>query len=109
MKAKKAFGLTGPRFLLVLQPCTNLWKYPTSEYMRIGKLATETNFWPLWEYFDGKYKINWATELPKPLEEFLKTQGRFKHLFKPGGEKVIGEMQMEVNQNWLRLLNSADV
>jgi len=109
MKAKKAFALEGPRFLLVLQPCTNLWKYPTSEYVRIGKLATETNFWPLWEYFDGKYKINWATENPKPLEEFLKTQGRFKHLFKPGNEKVVAEMQEEADENWKRLANLVEI
>jgi pyruvate ferredoxin oxidoreductase beta subunit len=109
MKAKRAFETEGPRFLLVLQPCTNLWKYPTSEYVRVGKLATETNFWPLWEYLDGRYKINWATENPKPLAEFLKTQGRFKHLFKPGGEKVIAEMQKEVEENWKKLVNLAEI
>ncbi|MDD3487585.1 MAG: thiamine pyrophosphate-dependent enzyme [Candidatus Moranbacteria bacterium] len=108
-KAEKAFEMEGPRFLLVLQPCTNLWKYATSEYVNIGKLATETNFWPLWEYLDGKYKINWATEKPKPIEEFLKTQGRFKHLFKPGNEHVIAEMQKEVDENWRRLMNLAEV
>ena len=109
MKAKKAFEISGPRFLLVLQPCTNLWKYPTSEYVRIGKLATETNFWPLYEYENGMYKINWATENPKPLEEFLKTQGRFKHLFKPGGEKIIDEMQKEADDNWKKLVNYTEV
>jgi len=109
MKAKKAFELEGPRFLLVLQPCTNLWKFPTSQYVEIGKLATETNFWPLYEYENGVYKINWATENPKPLEEFLKTQGRFKHLFHPGGEKIIDEMQREVDDNWKRLVNLAEV
>jgi pyruvate ferredoxin oxidoreductase beta subunit len=108
-KAKKAFEMSGPRFLLVLQPCTNLWKYPTSEYVRIGKLATETNFWPLWEYMDGRYKINWAAENPKPLEEFLKTQGRFKHLFKSGGESVIAEMQKEVDEEWKRLVQLAEI
>jgi pyruvate ferredoxin oxidoreductase beta subunit len=109
IKAKKAFTLDGPRFLLVLQPCTNLWKYPTSEYVRIGRLATETNFWPLWEYFEGRYKINWANENPKPLEEFLKTQGRFKHLFRSGGEKVIAEMQKEADEEWKRLVNLAEI
>ncbi len=108
-KAKKALEMEGPRFLLVLQPCTNLWKFPTSQYVNIGKLATETNFWPLWEYEDRKYKINWATEDPKVLPEFLKTQGRFKHLFKPGNEKVIAEMQKEVDENWKKLVNLAEV
>lgn len=108
-KAKKALEIDGPRFLLVLQPCTNLWKFPTSEYVRIGKLATETNFWPLWEFENGKYTINWATENPKPLEEFLKTQGRFKHLFKPVGEKVIAEMQKEVDEEWGKLVKLVDI
>lgn len=108
-KAKKAFAIDGPRFLLVLQPCTNLWGYATSEYVSIGKLATETNFWPLWEYFNGKYKVNWATESPKPLEEFLKTQARFKHLFRTGNEHVIAEMQKEVDENWKKLVNLAEV
>jgi pyruvate ferredoxin oxidoreductase beta subunit len=108
-KAKKAFEIEGPRFLLVLQPCTNLWKFPTSQYVNVGKLAKETNFWPLYEYENGVYKINWATENPKPIEEFLKTQGRFKHLFKPGGEKVIDEMQKEVEENWKRLVNLTEI
>jgi pyruvate ferredoxin oxidoreductase beta subunit len=103
-KAKKAFSMEGPRFLLVLQPCTNLWKFPTSQYIEIGELATETNFWPLWEFENGVYKINWATENPKPLEEFLKTQGRFKHLFKSGGERVLDEMQKEVDDSWRKLI-----
>jgi len=108
-KAKKAFETEGPRFLLVLQPCTNLWKYPTSQYVNIGKLATETNFWPLYEYENGVYKINWATEKPKPIEEFLKTQGRFKHLFKPDNEKVIAEMQKEVDEDWKKLVNLTEI
>jgi len=108
-KAKKAFSLEGPRFLLVLQPCTNLWKFPTSQYVNVGKLATETNFWPLYEYENGKYKINWATESPKPLEEFLKIQGRFKHLFRPGGEKVIAQLQEEVDEEWRKLVSLAEV
>lgn len=108
-KAKKAFEIEGPRFLLVLQPCANLWKYPTSQYVNIGKLATETNFWPLYEYEKGVYKINWATKSPKPIEEFLKVQGRFRHLFKPDGEKIIAEIQKEVNENWQKLVNLAEI
>lgn len=102
MKAKKALEIQGPSFLLVLQPCTNLWKYPTSQYVRIGKLATETNFWPLYEIENGKYKINCNPPAggPKPVEEFLKTQGRFKHLFQKKNKNVIEEIQKVVDENW---------
>ena len=102
-KAKKALETPGPSFLLVLQPCTNLWKFPTSEYVAVGKLATETNFWPLYEIEDGKYIINNAPKNPKPIEEFLKTQGRFKHLFNDKNKEIIVKIQNEINKNWEKL------
>ncbi len=102
-KAKNALAMDGPRFLLVLQPCTNLWKYPTSEYVNVGKLATETNFWPLYEIEDGNYVINYVPKEKKPIEEFLKTQGRFKHLFMPENKEVIGEIQRQVDEEWKKL------
>lgn len=98
-KAKKALETPGPSFLLVLQPCTQLWKFPTSEYVAMGKLATETNFWPLYEIEDGKYVINQTIKNPKPIEEFLKVQGRFKHLFAEKNKDVILDIQKTVNEN----------
>jgi pyruvate ferredoxin oxidoreductase beta subunit len=102
-KAEKALKTPGPSFLLVLQPCTQVWKFPTSQYMAVGKLATETNFWPLYEIEDGKYKINLEVKNPKPIEEFLKTQGRFKHLFAEKNKDVIKNMQKEIDKNLEKL------
>lgn len=107
-KAKKAIETEGPSFLLVFSPCTNNWKFPTSQYVNIAKLATETNFWPLYEIEKGKYKITWATEKPKPIEEFLKTQGRFKHLFKKENLKHLKEIQEIVNSEWQRLVDKTE-
>ncbi len=104
-KAKKALSIDGPTFLSVFSPCTNNWKFPTSQYVNVAQLATETNFWPLYEIEEGKYKINWATENPKPITEFLKTQGRFKHLFQDKNKEVIENMQQIVDQEWRRLAN----
>jgi len=106
-KAKKALETKGPSFLLVLQPCTQLWKFPTSEYVAVGKLATETNFWPLYEIEDGKYTINNIVKTPKPIEEFLKTQGRFKHLFSDKNKEVIVEIQKTVDENLAKLVKKA--
>lgn len=103
-KARKALEMEGPRFLLVLQPCTNLWKFPTSDYIAIGKLATETNFWPLYEIEDGEYKMNLDVKNPKPVEEFLKTQGRFKHLFSKKNKKVLTHIQERVDEKYRRLM-----
>jgi pyruvate ferredoxin oxidoreductase beta subunit len=100
MKAKKALETEGPSFLLVLQPCTTLWKFPTSQYVRMGKLATETNFWPLYEIENGNYVINYVNKNPKPIEEFLKGQGRFKHLFEERNKEVLEDIQKTVDENW---------
>lgn len=108
-KAKLALETKGPSFLLVFQPCTANWKFPTSQYVEVGKLATETNFWPLYEIKKGKYYVNWATEKPKPIEEFLKTQGRFKHLFLPKNKHIIDQIQKDVKEEWTRLVNLAEI
>lgn len=108
-KAKKALETPGPSFLLVLQPCTNLWKFPTSQYVNIGKLATETNFWPLYEIENGKYTINYTPSNKKPIEEFLKTQGRFKHLFVLKNKKVIADIQKTVDENFKKLAKKAQL
>jgi pyruvate ferredoxin oxidoreductase beta subunit len=102
-KAQKALETKGPSFLLVLQPCTQIWKFPTSEYVAVGKLATETNFWPLFEIEDGEYKLTQEIKTPKPIEEFLKVQGRFKHLFSEKNKDVIAEIQKAVDENIKKL------
>lgn len=107
-KAKKALEAEGPSFLLVFSPCTNNWKFPTSQYVNVAKLATETNFWPLYEIENGKHKINWATEKPKPVSEFLKTQGRFKHLFKEENKSHLDEIQELVNVEWQKLVDTTE-
>jgi len=102
-KAKKAFATPGPTFLNVYSPCTNNWKFPTSQYVRIARLATETNSWPLYEIENGSYVINYAPKEKKPIEEYLKTQGRFKHLFAEKNKEVIKEIQKQVDEEWKRL------
>ncbi len=108
-KAEKAFNTPGPSFLLVLQPCTQIWKFPTSQYVAIGKLATETNFWPLYEIDNGKYIINTVPKERKSIEEFLKTQGRFKHLFAEKNKAIIEEIQKMVDKNWEKLLRKTEI
>ena len=102
-KAKKALAIDGPSFLTVFSPCTNNWKFPTSQYVAIAKLATETNFWPLYEIENGKYKLNWEPKKITPVTEFLKTQGRFKHLFSEKNKPVLEKIQKLVNAEFARI------
>ena len=103
-KAEKAIYTEGPTFLNVLAPCPRGWGYSTEELMQINKLAIETCYWPLYEIENGKYKINYKPAKKLPVEEFLKPQRRFKHLFKPGNEWMIEEFQNEVDRRWEALL-----
>ncbi len=103
MKARKALAVDGPSFLVVFSPCTNNWKFPTSQYVNVAKLATETNFWPLYEIENGEYKINWEPKTLKPVAEFLKTQGRFKHLFSEKNKPILEKIQKIANEEFARL------
>ncbi len=104
-KAKKALETDGPSFLLVFSPCTNNWKFPTSQYVNVGKLATETNFWPLYEIENGEHKLSFEPKKITPVTEFLKTQGRFKHLFKEENKPHLEEIQRLVNEEFARIAN----
>ncbi|NLY44018.1 MAG: pyruvate ferredoxin oxidoreductase [Clostridiaceae bacterium] len=103
-KAQKALYTDGPCFLNVLAPCPRGWRYDTPKLMEICKLAVETCFWPLYEVIDGKYVINYKPKKKLPVEEYLKPQGRFRHLFKKGNEHLIAEIQEEVDRRWNELL-----
>lgn len=106
-KAEKAIYTKGPAFLNVLAPCPRGWRYNTPDLMDINKLAVETCFWPLYEVIDGKYVVNYKPKNKLPIKDFLKPQGRFKHLFKAGNEYMIEEIQLEVDNRWEALLKMA--
>ena len=104
-KAEKAIYTEGPCFLNVLSPCPRGWGYATEDLMQINKLAVETCYWPLYEIENGVYKINYKPANKLPIEEFLRPQKRFKHMFKPGNEWMIEEFQKEVDKRWEELLD----
>ena len=104
-KAEKAIYTEGPTFLNVFAPCPRGWGYPTEDLMLINKLAVETCYWPLYEVINGKYVINYKPKNKLPVEEFLKPQKRFKHMFKPGNEWMIEEFQKIVDARWEKVLN----
>ena len=104
-KAEKAIYTKGACFLNVLAPCPRGWGYNTEDLMTINKLAVDTCYWPLYEVVDGVYKITYKPANKLPIEEFLKPQKRFKHIFKPGNEWMIEAFQKEVDDRWQELLD----
>jgi pyruvate ferredoxin oxidoreductase beta subunit len=103
-KAEKAFSIRGPKFMNVLQPCRLGWGYDPKLTAELGRLAADTCIWPIYEVENGKYKLNYKPKQKKPVTEFLKIQDRFRHLTKPGNEKIVLEIQKEVDRRWQVLL-----
>jgi pyruvate ferredoxin oxidoreductase beta subunit len=102
-KAEKAFAVEGPAFLNVFAPCPRGWRIPYNKTVEIASLATKTAFWPLFEVEDGEWKMTTrrvTRENRLPIEDFLKPQGRFAHLFKPGNEELLASVQAEVDRNF---------
>ena len=103
-KAHKAIYTPGAAFLNVLAPCPRGWRYDTPDLMKICKLAVETCVWPLFEYENGKWTLNYMPKNKLPVEDYLKPQGRFKHMFAKGNEWMIEQYQAEVDRKWEELL-----
>ena len=102
-KVKKAFEIKGPKFMNIISPCNRGWRSRTDDSIMLSRLAVDTCYWPLYEIEDGVTKITFTPKEKKPIVEFLKTQGRFKHLFKPENEWVIKKFQEDVDKEWERL------
>ena len=108
-KAHKAIYTPGPAFLNVMAPCPRGWRYPSEKLMEVTKAAVETCVWPLYEVIEGKYQLSYMPKNKLPVEEYLKMQGRFAHMFKPGNEWMIEQVQKEVDKNWAELLALCNV
>jgi len=108
-KAHKAIYTPGAAFLNVMAPCPRGWRYPSEKLMEITKLAVETCVWPLYEVIEGKYILSYKPKNKLPVEEYLKAQGRFAHMFKPGNEWMIEQTQKEVDRNWEELLKLCEM
>lgn len=100
-KIEQATQLKGPRLIIALSPCPTGWDFEPEQTVEIGKLAVKTGVWPLKEYIAGKVV---HTKIPRdrlPVEDYLKMQGRFAHLFSPvRNEALINEMQQRIDDYW---------
>lgn len=102
-KSQKAFAVDGPAFLNVLSMCHRGWRFAPEDTIKISKLAVSTGFWPLIECENGKWRFTFKPKERKPVVEFLKTQGRFKHLFKEENKPILEEIQKDIDRQWERL------
>jgi len=103
-KLKKAVSLHGPRFIDVYAPCALGAGFDGGLTAQVARLAVQTRAWPLLEYENGVVKLNFNPTPPKPVEEYLKLQKRFKHLTPEDVEQV----QKRVDAYWEKLLKKIE-
>jgi pyruvate ferredoxin oxidoreductase beta subunit len=103
-KARRGVSCNGPALLNVLSSCNRGWRHATEQTLEITRLAVESCYWPLYEVDNGEWKLSYKPREKLPIEEWLKPQGRFRHLFRPENRHMIDELQSEVDRRWERLL-----
>lgn len=99
-KVKQALTVKGPSYIQILTPCVPGWKIEPNQSIKVAKLAAQTGLYPLLEYKNGELvKTNKITSKTK-VEEYLKLQGRFKHLLaNQQGKEQIKQLQKSADQN----------
>jgi len=100
-KFKKAKDIHGTRFIHIYAPCPTGWKSRPDDTVKLARLAVQTGYFPLYEIEEGeKWTLNLKIKERKPITDYLKLQGRFRHL----KEEEIGLIQAEVETNYQRIL-----
>jgi pyruvate ferredoxin oxidoreductase beta subunit len=100
-KVEKAARIKGPRLILALAPCPTGWDFDPQETVEIGHLAVKSGVWPLREYENGRMVHTRVPHPRAPVEEYLRRQGRFRHLFEPQrDEQALAAIQAGVDAYW---------
>ncbi len=113
-KVRKGLAVDGPAFIHAIAPCPRGWRFPSNESVELARLAVQTCFFPLWECENGEYKVSTPSmlyvrqpERKKPVVDYLKVQGRFRHLFRPERPEILESIQTHVDKEWALILKRA--
>lgn len=99
-KVKKALTIKGPKYIQVQVPCPLGWYYDPAQTITVARLAQQTGLFPIFEIENGQVTSVMKIGVVKPVEEYLKIQGRFRHLFqKEGGKEEIKRIQALADGN----------
>jgi pyruvate ferredoxin oxidoreductase beta subunit len=102
-KVAKAVETPGAAYIHVLSACPTGWRCATDDSIKVGRLAARTGIFPLYEVENGRYKMSLNLTKLEPVENYLKLQGRFRHLT----EDTIKTIQERVNREYEKLVELA--
>jgi len=104
-KVKKAKDIKGTRFLHIFAPCPTGWKSRPDDSVKLARMVVQNCIFPLFEVENGeRYTLNIRPKEKKPIHDYVRLQGRFRHLT----EEQLQFMQQETNHNWELLLKKVD-
>jgi pyruvate ferredoxin oxidoreductase beta subunit len=98
-KITKAMAVEGPSYIHVLSVCPTGWRLAPELTIRAGRLAVQTGIFPLYEIEKGEYTLNFDFPQLRPIEDYFKLQGRFRHLSK----ETIAQIQERVTAKYAKL------
>ena len=102
-KVEKGLKTPGPAYIHILCVCPTGWRCSTDLTIHLGRLAVQTGIFPLYEVENGEYRLNFDPPSLKPVEEYFKLQGRFRHL----SQDTIREIQRRVEEEYAQLKKKA--
>ena len=102
-KVRKAAEIEGPAYLHILSVCPTGWRSAPELSIKLGRLAVETGVFPLYEVERGRYRLNLDFPELKPIKDYVKLQGRFRHLT----ESMIQEIEKRVRVEYEQLKKRA--
>lgn len=99
-KVRKAMTFSGARYIHVLVPCPLGWGTPSNETIKLARAATQSGFFPVFEAEAGEVTSVQKIRRPAPVEDYLKLQRRFAHLFRPErDEHTLARLQAICDRN----------
>ena len=99
-KVAKGANTPGPAYVHIYSVCPTGWRSATNLAIKLGRLVVETGIFPLYEIENGQYKLNVEVPELKPIKDYLKLQGRFRHL----SDDNIDMIQDRVRKEYFRLV-----
>ena len=103
-KIRRAAAIPGPAYIHVYAPCPTGWRMKSELSVDSARLAVKSRVFPLYEVIDGQYILNQKVDNPIPLADYLKPQGRFRHL----SEADIARISERVNREYEHLVKLAE-
>ena len=102
-KVKKAADIKGPAYIHILSVCPTGWRTPPDLSIKLGRLAAETGVFPIYEVENGTYRLTIDFPALRPIRDYIKPQGRFRHLT----DDMIDEIEKRVHKEYEQLKEKA--